>query len=96
MKEDPDFVEGKVIEVIKQKNRVYVRVEYTSKVNMLKFSELFQLTYKEFNESSLVAELELISQHINTTINDIIYLNKTFYARPSPCQSMLTTEFLLH
>ena len=25
MKEDPDFVEGKVIEVIKQKNRVYTK-----------------------------------------------------------------------
>ena len=50
MKEDPDFVEGKVIEVIKQKTRVYVRVEYTSKVNMLKFTELFELTQKEFND----------------------------------------------
>lgn len=50
MKTDPDFVEGKVIEVIKQKNRVYVRVEYFSKVNMLKFTELFELTHKEFND----------------------------------------------
>ena len=37
MKLDPDFVEGKVVEVINHKNRVYVRVEYVSKVNMLKF-----------------------------------------------------------
>ena len=50
IKLDPDFVEGKVIEIIKNKNQVFVRVEYTSKINMLKFSELFQLTYKEFND----------------------------------------------
>ena len=50
MKLDPDFVEGKVVEVINHKNRVYVRVEYVSKVNMLKFTELFELTQKEFND----------------------------------------------
>ena len=50
IKLDPEFVEGKVVEIIKHKNQVFVRVEYTSKVNMLKFSELFQLTYKEFND----------------------------------------------
>lgn len=50
MKLDPDFVEGKVIEIIKRKNLVYVRVEYVSKINMLKFTELFQLTQKEFND----------------------------------------------
>ena len=41
IKLDPDYVEGEVIEIIKQKNQVYVRVEYTSKINMLKFNELF-------------------------------------------------------
>jgi hypothetical protein len=50
IKTDPDFVEGKVIEIIKEKTRVYVRVEYYSKVNMLKFTELFELTHKEFND----------------------------------------------
>ena len=50
IKLDPDYVEGEVIEIIKQKNQVYVRVEYTSKINMLKFNELFSLTYKEFND----------------------------------------------
>ena len=50
IKLDPDYVEGKVVEIIKHKNQVFVRVEYTSKVNMLKFNELFQLTYKEFND----------------------------------------------
>lgn len=50
MKLEPDFVEGKVVEVINHKNRVYVRVEYVSKVNMLKFTELFELTQKEFND----------------------------------------------
>ena len=50
IKLDPDFVEGVVTEIIKQKNQVYVRIEYTSKINMLKFNELFSLTYKEFND----------------------------------------------
>ncbi len=50
IKLDPDYIEGEVIEIIKHKNQVFVRVEYVSKVNMLKFNELFQLTYKEFND----------------------------------------------
>lgn len=50
IKLDPDFVEGEVIEIIKNKNNVFVRVEYVSKINMLKFTELFQLTQKEFND----------------------------------------------
>lgn len=50
MKQDPDYVEGEVIEIINRKNQVFVRVEYVSKVNMLKFTELFQLTQKEFND----------------------------------------------
>ncbi len=50
MKVDPDYVEGEVIEVINHKGRHYVRVEYVSKVNMLKFTQLFELTSKEFND----------------------------------------------
>lgn len=50
IKNNPKYVEAKVIEVVKQKTRVYVKVEYVSTNNMLKFSDVFELTEKEFND----------------------------------------------
>lgn len=50
IKENPKFVEGKVVEIDKQKSRVYVKVEYLSNANMLQFVNVFELTYKEFND----------------------------------------------
>ncbi len=50
IKTNPSFVEGKVVEIDKQKSRIYVKVEYLSNVNMLQFMNVFELTYKEFND----------------------------------------------
>ncbi len=50
IKTNPSYVEGKVIEITKDKRRVYVRVEYISKSNMTKFNDVFEFTPKEFND----------------------------------------------
>lgn len=50
IKESPNAVTGRVVEIIKQKSRVFVKVEYVSTVNRSKFIDVFELTYKEFND----------------------------------------------
>lgn len=50
IKKDPQFVEGKVSEIIKSKNRVFVKVDFQSKENLMKFTDVFELTHKEFND----------------------------------------------
>ena len=52
----PDFVDGKVIDVIQGKNRVYIRVEYASPKSMVKFENTFELTKKEFNDQYFVGQ----------------------------------------
>lgn len=47
-------VKGKVIEVIKDRKRVYVKVEYMSPTNFVKFVDFFEFTEKEFKDQYYV------------------------------------------
>ena len=67
-----------LINILLKLNKRYITASSIEQIRSLRNNQLMVIITdktkhnKEFNESSLVAELELISQHINTTINDII------------------------
>lgn len=53
-------IKAKVIEIIKEKKRVYVKVEYISSVNYIKFNDFYEFTEKEFNDQYYVdQEIEI-------------------------------------
>ncbi len=54
MKTSYETVKGKVIEVIKEKKRVYIKVEYMSPTNHINFVDFFEFTEKEFNDQYYV------------------------------------------
>ena len=54
MKVSYETVKGKVIEVIKEKKRVYIKVEYMSPTNHINFVDFFEFTEKEFNDQYYV------------------------------------------
>lgn len=54
--ESSTYVQGNVVEVDKQKSRVYVHVEYTSPANGSRFINVFELTHKEFNDQYYVGQ----------------------------------------
>ncbi len=54
MKQKCESANGKVIEIIKEKKRVYVKVEYTSPGNRIKFVDFFEFTEKEFADQYYV------------------------------------------
>ena len=56
IKNSPDFVDGKIIDVIKGKKRVYIKVEYVSDKSGVKFENVFELTEKEFNDQYFVGQ----------------------------------------
>ena len=54
MKKSCRSVKGKIVEIVKEKKRVFIRVEYTSPSNYTKFVDYFDLTEKEFNDQYYV------------------------------------------
>lgn len=65
MKTNPDYVIGKVIDITNVKNRVYVRVEYITKITNLKFNDLFEFSKKEFNDRFVVGqEVKIYYPHV--------------------------------
>ncbi len=54
MKKECKEVEAKVTEIIREKKRVYVKVEYISPTNHIKFIDYFEFTVKEFNDQYYV------------------------------------------
>lgn len=54
MKEDYSKVNANVVEVIHEKKRVYVKVEYVSPTNFVKFVDYFEFTEKSFNDQYYV------------------------------------------
>lgn len=54
MKQECASVKGKVVEIIKEKKRVYVKVEYFSPTNRVKFVDYFEFTEKEFADQYYV------------------------------------------
>ena len=64
--------------ILLQLDKSYITASSIEQIRSLRDNQLMVIIAnktkynKEFKESSVVAELELISQHINTTINDII------------------------
>lgn len=54
MKESYNTVKAKVTEVIREKKRVYVKVEYVSPSNYVKFVDYFEFTEKEFADQYYV------------------------------------------
>ena len=60
MKEEYNTIKAKVIEVIKEKKRVFVKVEYLSTANFTKFVDFYEFTEREFNDQYYVdQELEI-------------------------------------
>lgn len=66
MKTNANKVKAKVIEIIEEKKRVYVKVEYVSPVNYVKFVDFFEFTKKEFNNQYYVdQEIEIYYPNID-------------------------------
>ncbi len=66
MKKAYNTIKAKVIEIIKDKKRVYVKVEYTSNINFVKFVEFYEFTEKEFNDQYYVdQELEIYYPNVD-------------------------------
>lgn len=60
MKVSYETVKGKVLEIIKEKKRVYVKVEYMSPSSRINFVDFFEFTEKEFNDQYYVdQEIEI-------------------------------------
>lgn len=61
-----NVIKANVVEVIKEKKRVYVKVEYTSTTNFVKFVEFFEFTEREFNDQYYVGqELEVYYPNVD-------------------------------
>lgn len=54
MLQDCATVPAKVVEVIQEKKRVFIKVEYASPINRTKFINIFEFTKKEFNDQYYV------------------------------------------
>lgn len=54
MKKECASVNGKVIEIVKEKKRVFVKVEYVSPVNRVRFVDYFEFSEKEFADQYYV------------------------------------------
>ena len=66
MKEKVEKVSGKVTEVVKEKKRVFVKVEYTAKSNHTKFYDYFEFTENEFKDQYYVdQEIEIYYPNID-------------------------------
>lgn len=56
LKEDPQMVEAKVVEIVPVKKRVYVKVQFTSKSNHQLFDVVYELTQNEFKDQYYVGQ----------------------------------------
>ena len=66
MKVSYQTLKGKVIEVIKEKKRIYVKVEYMSPTNHINFVDFFEFTEKEFNDQYYVdQEIEIYYPNVD-------------------------------
>lgn len=53
-------VKAKVIEIVKEKKRIFVKIEYMSPTNYIKFIDFVEMTEKEFNDQYYVdQEIEI-------------------------------------
>lgn len=60
MKKEYNAVKAKVVEIIREKKRVFVKVEYVSPTNFVKFVDYFEFSEKAFNDQYYVdQELEI-------------------------------------
>lgn len=50
VKNNPQYIEGTIIEVAKVKKRVYIKVQYVSESNNRHFDSIFELTEAEFKD----------------------------------------------
>lgn len=71
IKANPDFVEGKISKIVEQKKKVYIVVDYTSKVNGNVFAQTFELSEKEAKKYNYVQ-----GQDIKIYYSDVKNLKK--------------------
>lgn len=65
MKKSCRSVKGKIVEIVKEKKRVFIRVEYTSPSNYTKFVDYFDLTEKNLMINiMLTKKLKYITQKL--------------------------------
>jgi hypothetical protein len=66
MKVSYETVKGKVLEIINEKKRVYVKVEYMSPTNHINFVDFFEFTEKEFGDQYYVdQEVEIYYPNVS-------------------------------
>ncbi len=66
MQEKCEKVSGKVTEIIKERKRVFVKVEYIAKTNYTKFFDYFEFTENEFKDQYYVdQEIEIYYPNID-------------------------------
>lgn len=71
MQQSYDSVEGVIKDIKKEKNRVYIQVEYLSKANNTKFADFFEMSVKEFKEQYTIGDKVTINYLITQGLKKV-------------------------